>query len=292
MSDIIDMTNVNLASENLGEMWDSFAARCLPDAAILFQDAYNLISISCPDHNLDVIFTNILIDESMGTSDTIQSIRQHLIFALIDCLQVRGIIIDMDYVEPKSLGDLVQILDTLYVFDGMDDILGLVDVLEDDQIDPKERLITVIHLNDKSYDTEQLPYIIKDVSPDVTKGILVGLNVLDRDDDQYMEPSLKKRVVNNKPFMKGTVGEKHVINGGGLQQELHGYMGIFGPELGPLMLENPPLYIKNVLSLMLISNIPETLIKGQILSLAQEVCTDLQDLYKAQAIIDEVKINE
>lgn len=292
MSDVIDMTNVNLASENLGAMWDDFVTRCIPEAAILLQDAYNLINLSFPDNSLDTTITTILIDEAMGTSDTIQAIRRQLIYGLVDCLQIMGIIIDMDYVGPEELVDLSHVLDTIYTFDGMEDLLGLVDVLEDDQIDPKERFITVIQLNDPSYDTEKLQYIIKDVSPNVTKGIMVGLNILDRDDNQYMEPSLKRRIIDNKEFLSGTVGETHIKNGGGLQQELDGYLGLFGPELGPMMIEDPVLYIKNILSLMLISSIPETLIKGQILSLAQEICGDLNDLYKAQAVIDGVKINE
>lgn len=178
MSEIIDLGDRNLAVENLGEMWQDFAARLMPEAAILFKDAYNLISISLPENGNDIQITNILIDESLETPDTVMHIRKLLIDSIVDCLQMMGIIIDYDYVSPDSLKDLVHILDTIYTLDGMDDLMQLVEILDDELIDAKERFIRVIERVEPNYDLENFPYMIKEVSPNVTKGILIGLNIL------------------------------------------------------------------------------------------------------------------
>ena len=257
MSEIIDLGDRNLAVENLGEMWQDFAARLMPEAAILFKDAYNLISISLPENGNDIQITNILIDESLETSDTIMHIRKLLIDSIVDCLQMMGIIIDYDYVSPDSLKDLVHILDTIYTLDGMDDLMQLVEILDDELIDAKERFIRVIEKVEPDYDLENFPYMIKEVSPNVTKGILIGLNILDNDDTEYMEPTIKRRVQTNKEFLKETLGWEHIINGGASTLSLEVLMTLFVSDLGIKLTGNKLDYFKNVLSLMLISDLTD-----------------------------------
>lgn len=298
MLDTIDMTNANLASDNLGEMWDDFAVRCTPGVAIQLADAYNLITLSLEAGNegnngfLDVEITNILIDEARETSDTIQAIRRLLIDGVVDCLQAMGIIIDMDYIGPDELGVLCKVLDTIFTFDGMEDILGLADVLDDEGIDPKERFITVIKMNDPQTDFENLYDIISEVSMDVTKGLLIGLNILATDDDQYMEPAMKRRLKGNKEFFKGTLGEFHVVNGGGIQQQQEVYLTLFAAELGEMLLTDPVAYVKNVLSLLLLTSLTRSQIEGQIMALTQDVSSDLEVMYRCQAVFKEVNFNE
>lgn len=292
MSEIIDLGDRNLAVENLGEMWQDFAARLMPEAAILFKDAYNLISISLPENGNDIQITNILIDESLETSDTIMHIRKLLIDSIVDCLQMMGIIIDYDYISPDSLKDLVHILDTIYTLDGMDDLMQLVEILDDELIDAKERFIRVIEKVDPDYDLENFPYMIKEVSPNVTKGILIGLNILDNDDTEYMEPAIKRRVQTNKEFLKETLGWEHIINGGASTLSLEVLMTLFVSDLGIKLTENKLDYFKNVLSLMLISDLTDGQIKSQYFALVEEVAENMDEVYKAQTLLEKVKIDE
>lgn len=292
MSEIIDLGDRNLAVENLGEMWQDFAARLMPEAAILFKDAYNLISISLPENGNDIQITNILIDESLETSDTIMHIRKLLIDSIVDCLQMMGIIIDYDYISPDSLKDLVHILDTIYTLDGMDDLMQLVEILDDELIDAKERFIRVIEKVDPDYDLENFPYMIKEVSPNVTKGILIGLNILDNDDTEYMEPTIKRRVQTNKEFLKETLGWEHIINGGASTLSLEVLMTLFVSDLGIKLTENKLDYFKNVLSLMLISDLTDGQIKSQYFALVEEVAENMDEVYKAQTLLEKVKIDE
>lgn len=292
MSEIIDLGDRNLAVENLGEMWQDFAARLMPEAAILFKDAYNLISISLPENGNDIQITNILIDESLETSDTIMHIRKLLIDSIVDCLQMMGIIIDYDYVSPDSLKDLVHILDTIYTLDGMDDLMQLVEILDDELIDAKERFIRVIEKVEPDYDLENFPYMIKEVSPNVTKGILIGLNILDNDDTEYMEPAIKHRVQANKEFLKETLGWEHIISGGASTLSLEVLMTLFVSDLGIKLTGNKLDYFKNVLSLMLISDLTDGQIKSQYFALVEEVAENMDEVYKAQTLLEKVKLDE
>lgn len=292
MSEIIDLGDRNLAVENLGEMWQDFAARLMPEAAILFKDAYNLISISLPENGNDIQITNILIDESLETSDTIMHIRKLLIDSIVDCLQMMGIVIDYDYVSPDSLKDLVHILDVIYTLDGMDDLMQLVEILDDELIDAKERFIRVIEKVEPDYDLENFPYMIKEVSPNVTKGILIGLNILDNDDTEYMEPTIKRRVQTNKEFLKETLGWEHIINGGASTLSLEVLMTLFVSDLGIKLTGNKLDYFKNVLSLMLISDLTDGQIKSQYFALVEEVAENMDEVYKAQTLLEKVKLDE
>ncbi len=292
MSEIIDLGDRNLAVENLGEMWQDFAARLMPEAAILFKDAYNLISISLPENGNDIQITNILIDESLETSDTVMHIRKLLIDSIVDCLQMMGIIIDYDYVSPDSLKDLVHILDTIYTLDGMDDLMQLVDILDDELIDAKERFIRVIERVEPNYDLENFPYMIKEVSPNVTKGILIGLNILDNDDTEYMEPTIKRRVQANKEFLRETLAWEHITKGGASTLSLEVLMTLFVSDLGIKLTENKLDYFKQVLSLMLISDLTDSQIKSQYYALLEEVAENMDEIYKAQTLLEKVKLDE
>ena len=292
MSEIIDLGDRNLAVENLGDMWQDFAARLMPEAAILFKDAYNLISISLPENGNDIQITNILIDESLETSDTVMHIRKLLIDSIVDCLQMMGIIIDYDYVSPDSLKDLVHILDTIYTLDGMDDLMQLVEILDDELIDAKERFIRVIERVEPNYDLENFPYMIKEVSPNVTKGILIGLNILDNDDTEYMEPTIKRRVQANKEFLKETLAWEHITKGGASTLSLEVLMTLFVSDLGIKLTENKLDYFKQVLSLMLISDLTDGQIKSQYYALLEEVAENMDEIYKAQTLLEKVKLDE
>ena len=292
MSEIIDLGDRNLAVENLGDMWQDFAARLMPEAAILFKDAYNLISISLPENGNDIQITNILIDESLETSDTVMHIRKLLIDSIVDCLQMMGIIIDYDYVSPDSLKDLVHILDTIYTLDGMDDLMQLVEILDDELIDAKERFIRVIERVEPNYDLENFPYMIKEVSPNVTKGILIGLNILDNDDTEYMEPTIKRRVQANKEFLRETLAWEHITKGGASTLSLEVLMTLFVSDLGIKLTENKLDYFKQVLSLMLISDLTDGQIKSQYYALLEEVAENMDEIYKAQTLLEKVKLDE
>lgn len=289
---MIDLTNVDLGVENLGEMWQDFIARCTPEHATQYNQAYNLIAISFPDSFIDNTITHLLVDEGLGTADLMAHIRILFIDTIIDALQMMGIMVDKDWIDPNSLSELCVILDTIYLVDGMTDLIGLVDTLNDDEADTKERFIRVVRMVQPQYDMENMEYYIRDVSTNVIRGILIGINVIDEDDATWVDPSLQKRIKGNREFLKGTFGGQHIIMGGGVGQGFEGYSNLFINDLAKLLVEDSSVnYLENVLSLMVISYMSDTEIQGQFTALVEEHCTTIEEAYKGTAILNKVTLN-
>lgn len=292
MSEMIDLTNVDLGVENLGEMWSDFIERCTPEHATQYNQAYNLIAISFPDSFIDSTITHYLIDESISTPDLMAHIRILFINTIIDALQMMGIIIDKDWIDPNSLPELIVILDTIYLADGMTDLIGLVDTLNDEEADAKERFIRVVRMTQPQYQMENMEYYIKEVSSNTIRGLMIGLNIIDEDDASWVDPDLQKRIKANKEFLKGTFGGQHIINGGGLGQEFEGYYKVFSNDLAKLLIDGKTeAYMTNILSLLIISSVTDGAIGGTYTGLVEEYSTTIEEAYKATAIMDKVELN-
>lgn len=292
MSEMIDLTNVDLGVENLGEMWQDFIARCTPEHATQYNQAYNLIAISFPDSFIDSTITHILVDEAIGTADMMAHMRILFIDTIIDALQIMGIIIDKDWVDPNTLPELIVILDTIFMVDGMTDLIGLVDTLNDDQDDAKDRFIRVVKMTQPQYDMENMEYYIKEVSTNVIRGLLIGINVIDEDDTTWVDPSLQKRIKSNSEFLKQTMAGEHIINGGGLGQDFDGYHKLFTNQLAKALVdEDVSIYLTNVLSLMVISWMTDSQIVGQFTALVEEHCNTIEEAYKGTSILNKVKLD-
>ena len=291
MSEMIDLTNVDLGVENLGEMWEDFIARCIPEQATLFNESYNLIAISFPDSYIDSTIQHMLIDEALDTSDLMAHMRLLFIDTIIDALQIMGIIVDKDYIEMNSLEELKNVLDTIYIFDGLTDLIGLVDILNNEEMDCKERFIQIVHMTQPQFDMSNMDYFIKDVSPNVIRGILIGLNIIDEDDEVFVDHTIRDRIRANKTFLATTFGGQHIMNGGGVGQFIDGYMKIFMSDLAKVLVTDKMDYLLHVISLMLISNLSDAEIAGQFNALVEDQCTDTVELYKATSILNKVKLN-
>lgn len=292
MSEMIDLTNVDLGVENLGEMWQDFIARCTPEHATQYNQAYNLIAISFPESFIDNTITHILVDEAIGTADMMAHIRILFIDTIIDALQIMGIIIDKDWIDPNSLPELIVVLDTIFMVDGMTDLIGLYDTLNDEEADPKERFIRVVRMTQPQFDMENMEYYIKEVSTNVIRGILIGINVIDQDDETWVDPWLQKRIKANAEFLKGTMGGEHIINGGGVGQDFDGYHKLFTNQLAKALVDDDAtIYLTNVLSLMLISYMTDEDITGQFSALVEEHCSTIEEAYKGTSILNKVKLD-
>jgi hypothetical protein len=290
MSEMIDLTNVDLGVENLGEMWEDFIVRA-PHHATLFNESYNLIAISFPESFIDNTLTQLFIDESLDTSELIAHVRLLFINTIIDALQMMGIYIDKDYIEMNSLSELKSVLDTIYLFDGLTDLLGLVEILNDEEQDCKDRFIKIVEITQPQYEMGNMIYFIKEVSANTLRGILIGLNIIDEDDTTYVDHTIRDRIKANKMFLGGTCGGQHIIDGGGLGQPVDGYLKVFMSELANNLVTDPYKYLTNVLSLMLISSLTDSQIEGQFSSLVESQTTTIEEAYKAMAIMKKVKLN-
>lgn len=291
MSEMIDLTNVDLGVENLGEMWSDFIVRCTPEQAILFNESYNLIAISFPESFIDSTLTQMFIDEALDTSELMSHVRSLFLETILDTLQMMGIKFDRDFIEMNHLRDMKVILDTIYLFDGLTDLLGLVDLINNEELDCKERFIEIVRMTQPQFNLDDMEYYIEEVSANTLRGILIGINVIDEDDAEYVDHTIRNRIRSNRQWLVGTLGERHIVDGGGPGQNLDGYMKIFMSSLAKYLVEDPMLYLQNVLSLMLISNLSDQDIQGQFNSLIEDQTTTVEEAYRAQNIIKKVKLN-
>jgi len=291
MSEMIDLTNVDLGVENLGEMWSDFIARCTPEQAILFNESYNLIAISFPESFIDSTLTQMFIDEALDTSELMAHVRSLFLETILDTLQMMGIKFDRDFIEMNHLQDMKVILDTVYLFDGLTDLLGLVDIINNEELDCKERFIEIVRMTQPQFNLDNMECYIEEVSANTLRGILIGINIIDEDDTEYVDHTIRNRIRANRQWLVGTLGERHIVDGGGPGQNLDGYMKIFMSALAKYLVEDPALYLQNVLSLMLISNMGDKDIQGQYNALIEDQTTTVEEAYRAQNIIKKVKLN-
>lgn len=294
MSEMIDLSNTNLGEENLGDEWTNFILKCSPLHAKLFNEAYNLIDISFPESFFNQTLTHILIDESIDKSDTIAHVRKLFIDTIIEALQIMGIYIDYNQVEMRSLSTLKVILDSIYLLDGVIDILGLVDILNDEELVPKDRFIKAISVISPTdeVELEHSEMIIKEVGVNAIRGIMIGLNVIDEDDTTWIDPSLKRRIKANKAILSGTMASTHLTNGGGPGLIVDNYFNIFMGELAELLVTNQSEYLKNVLSLLIISACTDEQIYVQFNNLIEQNIEDMETIFKANELLKKVNINE
>lgn len=292
MSEMIDLTNADLGVENLGEMWQDFIVRVHPAQATLFIESYNLISLSFPNSFIDSTLEHLFIDEGLETAELIAHVRILFIETMIDALQIMGIIIDKDFIEMNHLSKLKDILDTIYLFDGMTDLIGLVDTLDNEEMDCKERFIAVVKMTQPQLDFEDMEYFIDDVSMNTIRGLKIGLNLIDEDDDTIMDHTLKTRIKANKNFLVKTFAGVHVANGGGVGLNIDAYFTLFANELAQALIDDSPgVYLGCVLSLMVISNMSDKEIVGQYSALVEDHCTTIEEVYKGNKLLEEVRLN-
>lgn len=292
MSEMIDLTNTNLGIENLGEYWEDFIARCIPEHGTLYNESYNLIAISFPDSFIDNTLTQLFIDEGLDTSELMAHVRLLFINTLCDALQMMGIYVDKDYIDMNSLEELKCILDTIYLADGLTDLIGLVDVLQSEEMETIERFIRTVRLVSPEYEFNDMESYIKDVSPNVIRGLLIGLNIIDEDDTTYVDHTVKARIKENKAFLIGTFGGSHIVNGGQAGLDIDAYMRLFTNELAMALVDNnKQSFLSQVLSLMVISSLSDQQIVGQFSSLVEDQTTEIEEAYRAMELIKKVTLN-
>lgn len=292
MLDYLDITDTKVAVDELGDSWTNFEALLTPETAQLFNTSYNLITIAVKECALPLDITDCLIDEMLDTSALISSVRQIFLVYITDILNNMGIIVDKDQVTADSLPSLNNILNTIYSLDDVEDVMGLIYVLENQTFTNKDRLVEVIKRLYDLDDDEDYPDIISDVSGDVIKGLLIGLGALTIDDsDDYTNQDITRRIKNNKPFLVGTIAERHVKDGGGVGLSYDALYKLYINEIAELMVKDPKQYYKEVLCILIISSLTNEEIESGYEGMVKDFANDMNELYIASVLIEEVDLS-
>lgn len=292
MTDYIDTSNLKVAMDELGDLWYNFEQCLVPETAIIFNTSYNLITLAVKDSPLPLDITEILINESLDTVNAISQVRETFLIFICDVLNNMGILMDKDHIDSDSLPYLNTLLNLIYVTDGVDDVMGLIYILENETFSNKERLIEVIKRVNDLDDDECYPDIIKDVSPDVIKGLMIGLGAdTDATDDrEYINDEVGKRIRNNREFIKGTLAASHITNGGVAGLSYHVLSDMFINDIAKLLLGDRRTYYKEILSLLVISSMTNVEIESGYESMIKDFANDLDELYIGSTLLEELNL--
>lgn len=290
MSDYIDDTNLKVAIDELGDLWFSFEECLVPETAIIFNKSYNLIVMSVKDCALSLDISTLLVDESQDIPSVVNNIRETFLVYLVDILTNMGIMIDKEHVDPDSLPYLNTILETIYTTDGMEDVMGLIYVLENETFTNKERVIEVIKRVHDLDDDEVYPDLIRDISADVVKGLMMGLGAdTDATDDREVaNEEVTKRVKANREFLKGTLAATHVINNGAMGLSYQVLSDMFINDLAKLIVGEKRDYYKNILAMLLISSMTNEEIESGYEGMIKDFANDLEELYVGSVLLEEL----
>lgn len=290
MTDYIDFTQIYAARDDLGTTWLDFEDTLVREQAIIFNTAYNLISLSLKENSLSTIITTILNDEEIDLNNKIIVIRKTLVEGLIELSRQLGIILNLDYIDLDSLQSLCEIINTLISLDGSDDVLGLTYILDNETYDNKDKLIECIIRVNGLDDEGMLPYMIEEVSGSTIKGLYYGLNQFDIEDGEYVNPDITRRIKQNKLFLAGTLAENHIINGGGVGLEFSLLMNHFIHQLSPLLMGDKKAYLKEILGLCLISSLTSVEIQEGFEGTIKDLSDTVEDIYAWSILLEKVKL--
>lgn len=289
MSDDIDITNVKLAYRDMGELWTNFEVGLNPETATIFNSSYNLIALILEEDNLQLDISYVIINDELDFSMKVNDVRNILIQYLIGVLGYMGITIDSDYVTPESLYDLVNILNTIYSIDNSEDLLGLYNIITNEDLDTKERFIEIIIKVNDLEDDGVLPFMIKSVAQQTLIGIGENLDLID-DGEGLLDDVIKNRIRNNRETLKDTLGYKYLIDGGKAATSFTALFNIHDKELADLLLSDSTEYFKNILSLLIISDLTTEQIQESFETGVKDYSETTEALYKNMKILENVTL--
>lgn len=290
MEAIIDRTGLTAARDDLGSVWENFEDGLIPEQADQLNYAYNLISAGFKENSLSLMISTFLIDENIESATRINLIRRTLITGIIELLNQVGIIIDLDYVTLDSLAALSVVLDTLYQTERVEDVYGVMDILDNETYDNKDKLIATINtvMGLEETDDSELLYLIQEVSGDTIKGLYLGLDESDDDNGDYLNPDIARRIKANRTFLTGTLAASHIVNGG---QAGLPYLTLFRlliDKMEPVILDDKRRYLKEILAICLISSMTSHEIEEGYEEMVVELCQSLNDMTLPTQLLEQV----
>ena len=293
--EVVDLDNIDLLSEQVGEIWEAFKEALPEPTANIFTKGYNLTAISYPESSLSLNITELLVDESTDTNKKISIIREILIDNIISILREMGFTIDEDYVEDRYLPQFCTMVEFIYDIRGQEDVIGMSDILSAKDIPPSERFIGIMakYLADDAVDYDVYRYLITDVSEMTLEVIKNDLNHLD-DEDPTPE-NITLRIRRNKDIFKDTVIWTHIVNGGQIGSSIDSILNYYKADLEALLLldtENRyTLYGRTVIAMYLISDVNDDKIADSVMKQLDGIIDNVQEMMKIESILNSVVLS-
>lgn len=292
MSDFVNMDELNVAYTDMGSLWLNFTDGVIPEQADIINRAYNLISLVLKENALPTIISTILIDENMEISNKVNLVKKSLLDGMVELLSEMGIIFNLDFIGLDELTPLSDILDVLYSTDEIDDVLGLIDILDNETFDNKDKLIRVIlrFLQKESFESDSFDYIIEEVSGDVIKGLYIGLGVYTVEDGDYINPDIARRIRANKEFLEGKLANRHILNGGGVGLSYEVYTKLFINDIAEYLTDSSHRYMEEMMGICLISSLTNIEIEEGFEAMIKDHAGSMDDIFFGTQLLKRIKL--
>lgn len=307
--------NEDLAAALMGGIWSDFKESIPPLQAKGLTEAFNLILLSQP---LDVtdpstgmpdtedddfmsnrtasavpgLISNILSDESMHIPEMKNAVYQIITGNIIEILKGMGFILDDDVASQDTLGCMCKMLSFFYDLQEYEDLIGLADLLDSQDIPPKDRyLLCMERYLGEGTDLSDYEVLIVDVSEVTLKAIRDSLK--QEDLDSAPPQSLIDRVLKNRTLLESTLAFAHIRNNGQLGGSVNSFLNFNSNFLEDLLEEGTEKaqvqYGLEVIGFFLISELNSPLIKDRLIKHFSGVINDHIASLKIEKLINKLE---
>lgn len=281
---IIETEEIVLHDENedyaltcIGGIWINFKESIPAPQATILTEAFNLIYLSDPDTFVGNMINEILIDENQDTAAQKLAIVSLFTNTLIDILKKLGCTINTDNITLNSLEELCNMVSFFYDLQEYEDVIGLVNLLESQDIPPTERFLGAMALYlGENFQIYPYEAILEDVSEVTVVTLKNGLKGEDLDSE--IAPGIIRRVRANVAIMEDTLAYTHLRDHGGVGNSVEALMNFFKHDLDKLLQNDSTAdqikYAKEVTALYLVSELNSDRIKDELYNFLVPLITD------------------
>ena len=289
----VDLTNVNLLVDDVGGLAASFLNHLTETNAKRLVDGYNLIAISDPDNSLAPIITEILISESTEIALKKETMLSLILNNIIATLRKASVYINEDMVTINDFDTIYNILNMFTIVDGVEDLMGISIILENQSITALERFIKcygMVYMIEEEVLLEPLYGLIKDVSEVTVETIKLSLILPEIND--IIPDKLISRIKANKELINNTFVGDYIRADGNIGLPVESLLGFFKPELTLLRGQEdefPMHYYNAVAAIIIISDVNNESLQSELISRIRDSVEDLDLIFDIDNLISKVK---
>ena len=288
----LDLTGINLLSSDVGGMAVAFLDSITEANAKRLVDGYNLIKVTDPDTMLGSMVTDILLDETVEIPLKKDTLLRLMLTNIINLLRQASVKINTDHVEFSDYDLIYQILDLFTIIDGVEDLMGLSMVLENQAVTAKERFIqlfSTVYIEEDESTLERLSILIEDVS-EVTLETM-RLSLIHPKIEDIIPDKLVKRIIANKDFLCQSFVGDYIRSNGNIGTTVENLLSFFASDLNRLRdpdYEFPLHYYVAVLGIFIISDVNNESIRAEFAKFTESTVDDVELLMDIDKLLDGV----
>lgn len=288
----VDLTGVNLLVDDVGGLALSFLNHVTEANAIRLIHGYNLIKVADPDTMLGSMVTDILMDESVELTLQKDTLLRLMLTNIIKLLNGSSVFINTDEVDFPDYDLLYNTLNLFTVIEGIEDLLGLSLILENQSVPPLERFIqlySAVYMEEDVSVLDRLYILIKDVSEVTLEALRLSLIMPALDD--IIPDVLVARVKANKDLLNKSFVGDYIRSCGSIGSTLPNLLSYFKDDLDRLIdpvYEFKIHYYAALLGIIIISDVNNDSVLEEFSKLTKDTVEDMDLLMEIDKLVDGV----